>query len=76
MKVYNLDHVITMAAMKYGLQQYYFIFFLEKRPMIDFSKILARAEKYVSTKKAYNARDPPSALVAPTTQVVKEWLPS
>lgn len=60
LKVYNLDHAIAITAMKGGLQRYLFLFSLEKRALVDFSKMLDRAKKYACTEKAYKVHDPPS----------------
>lgn len=70
-----LDHAITMTAMKYGLQLYPFLFFLEKRPVTNFSKMLARAKKYACAEEMYGACGPPSTPMALTTLVVKEQPP-
>lgn len=72
LKVYTLDHVVTMIAIKYGLQQSPFLFSLEKGLAMDFSEMLAWVDKYACTKEAYDAHGPLSTLVALTASVVKE----
>lgn len=67
LEVYNLDHIVTMTAMKSRLQRYPFLFYVEKRAPADFSKMLAIIEKYASTKEAYEVPSPPS------DPIVKEW---
>lgn len=63
LEVYNLDHAITMTIMKSKLQRCHFLFSLEKRVLTDFSEMLARVEKYVLTKEANEAHNPPSSLM-------------
>lgn len=60
LKVYNLDHEVTMIAMKSRLQRYHFLFSLEKRALADFSEMLARAGKYTRAKEAYEVHSRPS----------------
>lgn len=55
LEVYNLDYIVAMIAMKCSLQQCLFLFFLEKRPAIVFSEILAKTEKYTCTEEANGA---------------------
>lgn len=57
---YKLDHAITMAAMKCGLQKCPFPFSLEKRAPVDFSKMLAQPEKYMCIEEAYKVHGLPS----------------
>lgn len=58
LEVYNLDHSIAMIAMKNGLQQCPFLFFLKKRPLVDFSEILVRVEKYACAEEGYGTHVP------------------
>lgn len=53
LEVYNLDHSIVMTALKSGIQQYPFVFCLEKGSVIDFSKMLTKVEKYACVEEGY-----------------------
>lgn len=62
LEVYDLDHAVDMTT--------------KKRLTMDFSKMLFRIEKYVYTREAYGAHDPPFALAIPIAPIVKEQPPT
>lgn len=63
LEVYNLDHAVTMITIKSGLQRCPFLFSLEKRSSMDFSKMLARVEKYAHIEEMHKAYGPPPSLM-------------
>lgn len=69
--VYNLDPSIMMTTFKGGLQQYPFLFSLKKRPVTNFSEMLARAEKYACAEEGYGTHIPPTipSISSPTPSI-------
>lgn len=74
-KVYNLDHAVTMTAIKSGLQRCPFLFSLEKRVLADFSEKLATAKKYACIEEAYKLHNPLSNSIIKKQLSTQEFHP-
>lgn len=72
LEVYNLDHAVIMTVMKNGLQKCHFLFSLEKRVPTDFSKMLAKAKKYMCAEEVYEAHGPPSSPIIKEQPLFRE----
>lgn len=51
LKIYNLDESVVMLAMKRELHSSQFTYSLDKTYSKSYSKLLVRAQKYISTKE-------------------------